>query len=114
MEEQAENRPAAQSGDKAPNVRWDDSNMRSNYSNVCHVAGTREEIIVLFGVHQVWQQGVKEVTVQLQERVVLNPYAAKRLSLLLNRAMREYENRYGALVIETPEQGALSDRLPTG
>jgi hypothetical protein len=114
MSERSENRPAAQSGDGALSVRWDDSNMRSQYSNVCNVTGTREEIILLFGVHQAWQSGVKEVTVQLQDRIILSPYAAKRLNLLLNRVIREYENRYGPLPIEAGEQGGLSERLPTG
>ncbi len=33
-------------------VRWDDSNMKSTYANVCNVAGTREEIVLLFGMNQ--------------------------------------------------------------
>jgi hypothetical protein len=114
MSQPTENRPGAQAGDSALNVRWDDSAMRSNYSNVCNVAGTREEIILLFGVHKAWQRGVKDVTVQLQERIILNPYAAKRLNVLLNRIIREYESRYGPLPLETSEQPGLSERLPTG
>ena len=35
-------------------IRWDDSNMRSVYANVCNVAGTREEIVILFGMNQAW------------------------------------------------------------
>jgi hypothetical protein len=114
MSEPVESRPGSQAGDNAMSVRWDDSAMRSNYSNVCNVAGTREEITLLFGVHQAWQRGVKDVTVHLQERIILNPYAAKRLNVLLNRVIREYENRYGPLPLETAEQGGLSERLPTG
>ena len=37
-------RAGAQTGDAGVNVRWDDANMRSVYSNVCNVTGTREEI----------------------------------------------------------------------
>ena len=114
MSESADNRPAGQPGDNGLSVRWDDSGMRSSYSNVCHATGTREEIILLFGVHQAWQSGVKEVTVQLQDRIVLSPYAAKRLDLLLNRVIREYENRYGPLTIEGADRAGLSERLPTG
>jgi hypothetical protein len=93
------------------NVHWDDTNMKSLYSNVCNVTGTREEIIVLFGVHQAWQSGVKDVTVQLQERIILSPYGAKRLNLLLTRALREYESRYGPLDIEAT--GVPGGSLPT-
>jgi len=84
--------------------------MRSQYSNVCNVAGTREEIILLFGVHQAWRPDLKELTVQLQDRIVLNPYAAKRLNLLLSRVLKEYETRYGALQIEGTRPG---ESLPT-
>lgn len=81
-------------------VRWDDSSMRSIYANVCNVAGTREEIVLLFGMNQAWHAGQKEVTVQLSDRIVLSPFAAKRLAVLLNNVMRDYESRFGALEIE--------------
>jgi hypothetical protein len=110
------------SGDRAgtpgatatPTIHWDDANMRSLYSNVCNVTGTREEIVLLFGVHQAWRSGVKEVTVQLQDRIILNPHAAKRLNLLLSRVLGVYESRYGALNVEAPEQGSLGEALPGG
>lgn len=81
-------------------IRWDDSNMRNVYSNVCNVAGTREEIVLLFGMNQAWHSGQKEVTVQLADRIVLSPFVAKRLSVLLNNVIRDYETKFGALEIE--------------
>jgi hypothetical protein len=114
MSEPVENRPAAQPGDNGLSVHWDDANMRSTYANVSTVTGTREEIMLLFGVHQAWQRGVKDVRVQLQERIILSPYGAKRLNMLLSRMIRDYENRYGPLPIEAGEQAGLSERLPTG
>ena len=81
-------------------VKWDDTNMRSSYANVCNVAGTREEIVLLFGMNQAWHSGQKEVTVQLADRIVLSPFAAKRLSLLLNNIVRDYESCYGTLDAE--------------
>ena len=81
-------------------IKWDDTNMRSIYANVANVAGTREEIVLLFGMNQAWHSGQKEVTVQLADRIVLSPFAAKRLSLLLNNIVRDYESRYGALDVE--------------
>jgi hypothetical protein len=89
--------------DQQPNIIWDDSNMRSVYANVANVAGGREEIILLFGMNQAWQATQTDVKVQLNERVVLSPYAAKRLSILLNKTMAEYEKRFGVLNVgETP------------
>ena len=91
MSKERGDRTAGQSGESSLNVRWDDSNMRSSYSNVCNVTGTREEIVLLFGVHQAWQSGAKDVTVQLQERIILSPYAAKRLNLLLTQVLGRFE-----------------------
>jgi hypothetical protein len=78
-------------------IRWDDSNMRSVYANVCNVAGTREEVVLLFGMNQAWHSAQEEVTIQLADRVVLSPFVAKRLSILLNNVIRDYETKYGAL-----------------
>jgi len=78
-------------------IRWDDSNMRSVYANVCNVAGTREEVVLLFGMNQAWHSAQEEVTIQLADRVVLSPFVAKRLSILLNNVIRDYEAKYGSL-----------------
>ena len=86
---------------EAQKVVWDDTRMNTSYSNVCNVLGSREEITLLFGANQAWHSGQKEVKVLLSDRVVLNPYAAKRLSMLLERVLKEYENRYGELKLET-------------
>ena len=97
-----------------PSVRWDDSSMRSLYANVVNATGTREEIVLLFGIHQAWHAGVKEVTVQLQDRVILSPYAAKRLHMLLGHVLREYESRYGALKVDsTAGQVGPGESLPS-
>jgi len=85
-------------------VHWDDTNMRNMYANVCNVAGTREEIVLLFGMNQAWHSGQKEVTVQLADRIVLSPFVAKRLSLLLNNVVRDYESKYGSLDIGQPAE----------
>jgi hypothetical protein len=92
----APQRPAAGAAG-APRVIWDDSKMKTSYANVCNVLGTREEIMLLFGANQSWHGGQKEVTVTLSDRIVLNPYAAKRLMHLLEQGLKEYESRYGDL-----------------
>ncbi len=81
-------------------VRWDDSKMTSTYANVCNVSSTREEVTLLFGTNQTWHTGQQELTVQLSNRVILNPFAAKRLSMVLENVIREYESRFGKLQLE--------------
>lgn len=80
-----------------PTIRWDDSNMRSTYANVCNVSSTREEMTLLFGTNKAWRAGQKEVGIELTDRMIVNPFAAKRLSVLLNSVVAEYEKRFGAL-----------------
>jgi hypothetical protein len=83
-------------------IKWDDSNMKSSYANVCNVTSTREEVVMLFGMNQAWNRGQKEVTIQLTDRIVISPYAAKRLSMLLGGVVKEYESRFGQLNIDLP------------
>ena len=100
---------AAEGGDAARSqvrVRWDDSRMTNTYANVCNVSSTREEMTLLFGTNQTWHTGQNELTVQLSNRIILNPYAAKRLSLLLANVVKEYESRFGALNIDAGSTGA--------
>jgi hypothetical protein len=78
-------------------VNWDDSKMRSTYANVCNVATTREEVMLLFGTTQNWTNTSEEVNVELQERVIMNPFAAKRMLLLLAKTLEEYERVHGVL-----------------
>ena len=81
-------------------INWDDSSMKSVYANVCNVTGAREEIVLLFGMNQARHSGQNEITVQLADRIVLSPFAAKRLAALLNNVIRDYESKYGALDIK--------------
>ena len=80
-----------------PSIRWDDSRMQSAYANVCNVASTREEVVLLFGINQAWQAGQAEIPIQLSSRIIISPHAAKRLALLLGNVLREYETRFGSL-----------------
>ena len=81
-------------------IKWDDSGMKSAYANVCNVSSTREEVVMLFGVNQAWNRGQKEVTIQLTDRIIISPFAAKRLSMLLGSVVKEYESRFGTLNVE--------------
>jgi len=91
---------AAETVIEGTKIKWDDSNMKSAYANVCNVSSTREEVVLLFGVNQAWNRGQKEVVIQLTDRIIVSPFAAKRLSLLLNSVVKEYESRFGTLNIE--------------
>ena len=87
---------------EATRIKWDDSNMKSSYANVCNVTSTREEVVMLFGINQAWNRGQTEVSIQLTDRIIISPYAAKRLVMLLDGVVKEYEKRFGTLNVEGP------------
>jgi len=87
-------------------VKWDDSKMQTTYANVVNVNTTREEVSIFFGTNQTWNMPEdKEFDVVLTDRMMLNPYAAKRLSVLLGAVLGQYESRFGVLDIgKTPSK----------
>jgi hypothetical protein len=72
----------AENASQQVKVRWENTSIQSVYSNVCNVAGPREEIVLLFGMNQAF---------------VMSPFVAKRLALLLNNVVADYESKYGGL-----------------
>ena len=92
---------AASTGPVLPTVNWDDSSMKTSYANVVNASSTREEVTLFFGTNLTWNPGeAKEFKVRLSDRIVLNPYAAKRLWILLGAILKEYETRVGPLNID--------------
>lgn len=92
-----------ETGRPAAAVNWDDSEMRTSYANVVNASSTREEMTLFFGTNLTWNPSdARQLNVKLNDRVVLSPYAAKRLWMLLGAVLKEYESRFGELTIEAP------------
>lgn len=85
-----------------PKINWDDTQMKSSYANVCNAIGTREEVVLFFGISNPSQSGAPDISVQLSQRVILSPHAAKRLATLLGNVVQQYEQRWGVLGEPTP------------
>ena len=82
-------------------VQWVDKNMTTHFANVVNVQSTREQVDLFFGMNQTWNvSGSSQVAVDLTNRIILTPYAAKRLWTILGGVLREYESRHGALEVE--------------
>jgi hypothetical protein len=90
-----------------PTVNWDDSSMKTSYANVVNATSTREEVTLFFGTNLTWNPSeAREFHVRLSDRIVLNPFAAKRLWILLGAILKEYESRFGALNMDIATPGA--------
>ena len=83
-------------------IQWDDSDMESLYANVATATANREEFFLLFGTHQNWrgaQPKNGEVSVALSKRIVMSPFAAKRMAAILDRSLEVYEKQFGKIDI---------------
>jgi hypothetical protein len=104
----AQSRITTPATNEVPTVRWDDGQMASTYANVVNAASTREEVTLFFGTNRTWNTTQGEpVVVNLTNRIILNPHAAKRLLVLLTAVLTEYEQRFSKIVI-----GARPDMPP--
>ena len=86
-------------------VHWDETRTKRSYANVCNLLTSREEVVLLFGIGQALAADQEEMVVQLADRVIMTPHAAKRLCDMLQDALREYEARFGAPESFTPRAG---------
>lgn len=94
----------------SPGIVLDSANMRNTYANVINVTGNREEFSFLFGMNQSWGADQNELKVQMTDRIVVNPFSAKRLAKLLNDLIKDYESRYGTIHIETKQPTPAANR----
>lgn len=82
-------------------VEWNDGKMATDFANVVNVQGTREQIELFFGTNRTWNiEADGPLRVDLSNRLILTPLAAKRLSVILTRVLREYEQRHGVLTLD--------------
>jgi hypothetical protein len=74
--------------------------MATHFANVVNVQSTREQVDLFFGTNQTWNiADGHAVSVDLTNRIILTPFAAKRLLAVLGGVLREYEQRHGPLQV---------------
>ncbi|MGO7417460.1 DUF3467 domain-containing protein [Rhizobium ruizarguesonis] len=84
-------------GDAPPPVRLNTANLKSTYCNVCNATSAREEVVLNFGTNHNRDRPQRDLEIELHHRVVMSPFAAKRLRDLMTKLIDEHERRYGEL-----------------
>lgn len=79
---------------RRPEILWDSAEMTTIHGTVIGIEATRGEIQLLFGSRTV-QTGRRETTVMVSDRVILNPFAAKRLLVLMRKIMARHQLPFG-------------------
>ena len=82
-------------------VPVDETSIAATYANFCRVTGTPEELIVDFGLNK-QVVGNAPDTIQLNQRIIVNFFTAKRLAAALMMAVQRHEQAFG--VLETDMQ----------
>ena len=94
----SEQKVAAASAADQVKVKWNTDQLKSSYCNICNASSTREEVVLNFGLNQDWDRDrSQELEMHLLHRIILSPFAAKRLHEVLGRLVAEHEQRYGVL-----------------
>jgi hypothetical protein len=95
----APSNPPAEPETTQQRITTDDA--RVSYVNFCRGTLTPEEVILDLGFN-VNSFGVKvlEEDLQIENRVILSPAAAKRLLLLLNDMLQRHEQNFGPVEVD--------------
>ena len=77
-------------------VQVDDSGASCSYANFCRVTGSPEELIIDFALNP-QPMGVPSEAIDIDQRVVMNYYTAKRMLAALQMSIQRHEAVFGVL-----------------
>ncbi len=104
VEEQARE----QTGQRRVQLRIDESKLTTSYANAFRTNGTAEEVLLDFGLNLIEQSAGPQATPQIQfqvnDRVVMNYYSAKRLAITLSQLIRRHEDQFGELELDVAKR----------
>jgi hypothetical protein len=80
-------------------LQIDDATTPTTYSTTVRVWGSAEEINLDFA-GPLRPTGPTSAKLKIDQRLVLNPWAAKRLAMALSQAVQRYEQTYGTLELD--------------
>jgi Protein of unknown function (DUF3467) len=102
---------AKQQTGKQVRLRVDHTGMGTTYANAFKTNATSEEVIVDLGLNMVVPnpQGADaeiagDILFQVNNRLILNYYTAKRLALSLGQLVRGYEEKFGELKLNVADR----------
>jgi len=106
--------PEGQSG-RQVRLRIDERKLETNYANGFRTQPTAEEVVLDFGLNlaappQQQSEGGQasgvsgEMVFQINDRVVMNYYTAKRLAISLSQVVRRHEERFGEVKLNVADR----------
>ena len=96
-----------QTGQTQVQLRIDESKLQSTYANAFRTNGTAEEVLLDFGLNLVGPSTPEtppQILFQVNQRVVMNYFSAKRLALTLGQLIRQHEQQFGDLELDVAKR----------
>ena len=110
MAEKASVKTENKAPERQVKVKFNTDKLSSSYANFCHVTSTREEVVLNFGVNSDWDRSTGEIEIDLTNRLILSPFAAKRLMLMINSLIDGYEKKYSPINIDGVPANATASK----
>jgi Protein of unknown function (DUF3467) len=73
---------------------------KASYANFVKLDSTQEEVVISFGLDKTWDGSKGQREIDIGHRIVLSPFAAKRLAQMMEEFVQSYEKKYGALAMK--------------
>lgn len=114
MSEQEPTPAGSEAQGKSLMVRVDDRKMQRSYANAYRTHTTPEDVMVDFGLNMIVPAIDKEgkaseteghVLFEVDHRIVMNYFTAKRLAITLGQIVRLHEDQFGELQLDHGERG---------
>ena len=96
---------------RQPQIQVDESKAITAYANFCRVTGTPEELIVDFALNQ-QSTGIPTKPIEVNQRIVVNFYTAKRLLAALQLSLQRHEATFGVLETDIQKRVRPSAQRP--
>ncbi len=84
-------------------IQIDISRAANSYANFCRVTGTPEELILDFGLNPD-PVGVPAEAIEIDHRIIMNFYTAKRFLAALQKTVQRHEDTFGELELDVQKR----------
>ena len=109
-EKPIEQQAREQTGQRQVRLKIDERNLTTTYANAFRGHAGVEEVLLDFGLNLInpapGEGNQQEITFQVNQRVILNYYSAKRLALTLGQMIRRHEEQFGVLELDVAKRAA--------
>lgn len=107
-QKQTEEQTNDKNGQKRIRLHIDERNLKTVYANGFRTSATPEEVVLDFGLNLVQLPGQKagerKIVFQVNERIIMNYYSAKRLTINLSQIIRQHEQQFGDIQLDVAKR----------